>query len=131
MPHLDLGEGQSIFYTDATPAWLRTWHRRRVLSTPAEVVTGTFTGLFDGEEGLGRRAVSESYLKRRDVPAFAVYAAASAALAAYEESLPRGPYDETVVWDGYGHFLHQEAPDRFAAAMRAWLGRLPAAQPAR
>jgi hypothetical protein len=34
-------------------------------------------------------------------------------------------------WDGYGHFLRQEAPDRFAAAMRAWLDRLPAAQPAR
>lgn len=130
-PHDFTTEAFGYFYSDATPAWLRTWHRRRVLSTPAEVVAGTFTGLFDGDEGLGRRAVSESYLKRRDVPTFAVYAAASAALAAYEESLPHGPYDETVVWDGYGHFLHQEAPDRFAAAMRAWLDRLPAAQPAR
>jgi pimeloyl-ACP methyl ester carboxylesterase len=94
-----------------------------VLSTPAEVVADTFAGLYDGDEGLGRRALSRSYLKRRNVPTFAVYA--DAGLAAYEESLPHGPHDEIAVWDGYGHFLHQEAPDRFATAMRAWLDLLP------
>lgn len=25
----------------------------------------------------------------------------------------------------HGYFLHQEAPDRFAAATRAWLDRMP------
>ena len=123
-PHGFTTEAFGYLYSDVTPAWLRTWHRRRVLSTPAEVVAGTFAGLYDGDEGLGRRALSQSYLKRRNVPTFAVYAAA--ALAAYEESLPHGPHDEIAVWDGYGHFLHQEAPDRFAAAMRAWLDRLQA-----
>ena len=112
------------FYTDLTPAWLRTWHLRRVLSTPAEVVAGTFAGLYDGDEGLGRRALSQGYLNRRNVPTFAVYA--TAALAAYEESLPHGRRDEIAVWDGHGHFLHQEDPDRFAAAVRTWLNRLPA-----
>jgi pimeloyl-ACP methyl ester carboxylesterase len=116
------------FYSGVTPAWLQTWHLRRVLSTPAEVVAATFAGLYDGDEGLGRRALSQSYLKRRSVPTYAVYA--NPGLAAYEESLPRGPHDEIAVWDGYGHFLHQEAPDRFATAVRAWLGRLPAARSA-
>jgi pimeloyl-ACP methyl ester carboxylesterase len=114
----------AAFGTDATPAWLHGWRRRRVLSTPAEVIAGTFGGLFDGDEGLGRRAVSEGFLRRRNVPTLAIYAAAG--LTAFEESLPHGPHDEIAVWDGYGHFLHQEAPDRFAAAIRAWLGRLPA-----
>lgn len=130
-PHGFATTAFGYLYSDAAPAWLRSWHRRRVLRTPAEVVAGTFTGLFGGDEGLGRRALSDGYLRRRNVPTFAVYAAANAALAAYEESLPHGPYDEIVIWDGHGHFLHQEAPDRFAAAARAWLDRLPAAQPAR
>jgi len=113
------------FCSEVTPAWLRTWHLRRVLSTPAEVVAGTFTGLYDGDEGLGRRALSQGYLKRRNVPTLAIYSAAGAGLAAYEESLPHGRHDEIAVWEGHGHFLHQEAPDRFAAVARAWLGRLP------
>jgi pimeloyl-ACP methyl ester carboxylesterase len=110
-------------YSDATPSWLRTWHLRRALRTPAEVVESTFVGLFEGEEGLGRRALSHDYLKRRTAPTLAVYA--YAALAEYERSLPHGPHDEIAVWDGHGHFLHQEAPDRFAATVRDWLARLP------
>jgi len=91
-----------------TPAWLRPWHLRRLLSTPAEVVAGTFTGLYDGDAGLGRRTLSRSYLERRNVPAFVVYAAA--ALAAYEESLPHGPHDEIAVWEATGTFCTRRPP---------------------
>lgn len=122
-PHGFAAEAFGFFYGGATPAWLPTWHRRRVLSTAAEVVEGTFAGLFDGDEGLGRRALSQDYLRRRNVPTFAAYAAAGPA--EYERSLPHGPHDQIAVWDGYGHFLHLEAPERFAAATRAWLDQLP------
>jgi pimeloyl-ACP methyl ester carboxylesterase len=111
-------------YSDATPTWLRTWHRRRILSMPAEVIAGTFTGLYDGDEGLGRRLLSQSYLRRRRVPTFAIYAAGGPT--AYEESFTHGPQDKVAAWDGYGHFLHQEAPERFASVTRAWLDQLPA-----
>ena len=30
-------------------------------------------------------------------------------------------HDETVLWDGVGHFLHQERPTDFARLTRDWL----------
>jgi pimeloyl-ACP methyl ester carboxylesterase len=57
--------------------------------------------------------------------ALAIYAGRGSAIAEWDRGLAHGPSDVIEVWLEAEHFLHQEQPDRFAAAMRAWLGQLP------
>ena len=110
------------FYTAATPAFLRTWHTRRLLGVPEHVVTGCLLGLYEGDEGLGRAVVAAGYLKQRTQPRLAVYA--SSAASTLERSLPVDDRDEVHAWEGAGHFLHQERPEEFNRLLLDWLGRL-------
>jgi len=41
-----------------------------------------------------------------------------------ERSLPVDDRDEVHVWEGAGHFLHQERPEEFNRLLLDWLGRL-------
>ncbi|MEV5409888.1 alpha/beta hydrolase [Thermopolyspora sp. NPDC052614] len=36
-----------------------------------------------------------------------------------------GPHDKVEVWQGAGHFLHQEQPDRFNDLALTWIKTLP------
>jgi pimeloyl-ACP methyl ester carboxylesterase len=114
------------FYTDSTPAFLRTWHRRRLLGTPDHVISGCLLGMYRGDDGIGRAEVAAGYLRDRRQPRLVVYVAEEAA--AFERGLPRGPADEIQVWPGTGHFAHQEQSERFNRLMLTWLGRLPDAE---
>jgi pimeloyl-ACP methyl ester carboxylesterase len=115
------------FYGDRTPSWLPVWHHRRLLGTDEATVRDAVIGVFEGEHALGRKVVMDAFLRRKQVPSLAVYAGAASATAEWDRTLDHGPHDEVVVWDEHGHFLHQEAPERFAAAVRTWLDGLPAA----
>ncbi|PRC50337.1 hypothetical protein C6A85_69990 [Mycobacterium sp. ITM-2017-0098] len=64
------------------------------------------------------------YLTRRRCPVLAVYAETAAANCAWERTLPHGPQDRIVLWDGAGHFLHQGRPAEFARLTRDWLATL-------
>jgi pimeloyl-ACP methyl ester carboxylesterase len=110
---------EQAFYTDRTPEFLRTWHLRRVLGMPGHVVSGCLSGLYEGDEGIGRAVVAADYLRQRTAPRLAVYA--SAAAATFERSLPAGDRDEIHLWDGAGHFLHQERPEEFNRLLLGWL----------
>jgi pimeloyl-ACP methyl ester carboxylesterase len=110
------------FYPPDTPPFLRAWHRRRVLGTPPHVVAGCLLGLYEGDDGIGRAAVAQEYLRQRRAPRLAVYANESAT--GLERSLPQGGRDVIQVLDG-GHFLHQQRPAEFNQAALAWLRRLP------
>jgi pimeloyl-ACP methyl ester carboxylesterase len=113
-------------YVDTSPPWQRFWHERRVHGTPTDVIVEAFCACYEGVDGIGHRTVGETYLGRRKCPILSVHSAANAALvAAWEESLPHGRYDEIVVWNDCGHFLHQELPEKFAGLTRAWLDGLP------
>lgn len=112
------------FYGDRTPAWLPVWHRRRILATAPEVVRDALCGLYEGEYAFGLRPDGERYFQGRRTPMLAVYAGSGAAVAEWDRSLPHGRQDEITVWPEHGHFLHQEAPERFAAQVRDWLGTL-------
>jgi pimeloyl-ACP methyl ester carboxylesterase len=109
------------FYTANTPRWLPIWHRRRVLGTAPSVVADALIGLYEGAGGLGRQFVGETYLPRRACPTLAVYGGSGSRIAEWDRALPHGPHDLIEVWEENGHFLHQEAPDRFAATLRAWI----------
>jgi pimeloyl-ACP methyl ester carboxylesterase len=115
------------FYGERTPSWLPFWHRRRILGLPEDVVREVIVGAYRGAEGIGSLAEGEAYLRRRRVPILGVYAGASAALAEWDEGLDQDPHSEHVVWPEHGHFLHQEAPERFAQTLRTWLSRVDAA----
>ncbi len=114
-----------IFYNDTTPAWLRTWHLRRLAGNPPAVVANALAALYEGPDGIGRAAVGIDQLPRRACPILAIYAGRGSEIAEWDRALAHGPSDVIEVWPEAGHFLHQEQPDRFATAMRAWLGQLP------
>jgi pimeloyl-ACP methyl ester carboxylesterase len=106
------------FYTPRTPPFLREWHRRRVLGMPGHVVAGCMTGLYEGDEGLGRAVVSREYLSARAVPRLAF--CAREATADFERTLPLREADRVVVLDG-GHFLHQERAEDVNRTALDWL----------
>jgi pimeloyl-ACP methyl ester carboxylesterase len=124
-PHAVAVESFKRFYGEMTPNWLITWHRRRILAQPEGVVRDALIGLYEGEEGIGRKVIGQEYLGRRRAPILAIYAGAGAATSEWDRALDHGPLDEIQVWKGNGHFLHQEQPQRFAAEVRRWLRGLP------
>jgi len=116
---------EAAFYTPTSPPNLPTWHRRRLLGTPQHVVTGCILGLYDGENGIGRGEVAATYLKARRHPRLTVHA--SQAAADFEKVLPTSEHDEIHLWEGAGHFLHQERPEAFNHLLLDWLDRHQAA----
>jgi pimeloyl-ACP methyl ester carboxylesterase len=109
-------------YVPATPANLRTWHLRRVAGVPPHVIIETFAGLFGGGDGLALRSASEPYLRRRTRPVLAFYT--DPARAATEQGLLPDPPSKVVVWDGSGHWLHQERPEEFNSVLQSWVAGL-------
>lgn len=114
---------ESAFYTPDTPAFLKAWHRRRILATPDHVIAGCLRGLYTGEEGIGRAAIAGEYLRQRAVPRIAVYRSEPAA--ELERALPLGESDEIHVLEG-GHFPHQQKPAEFNGLVLGWLDRISA-----
>lgn len=114
----------ATFFTAETPSWQRFWHERSVAARSPEWVAWTYQAMF-GPGTLGRRSVAQSYLAGRRCPTLAVYAGSAGESAEWDRSLPHGSADRIVVWDGAGHFLHQERPAEFAQLMREWLVTAP------
>jgi pimeloyl-ACP methyl ester carboxylesterase len=112
------------FYSPATPEFLPTWHRRRAAGMPRHVTVACLEELFEGDKAIGRRSVARTFLRGRTCPRFAIYR--SVTLAAFERELPTEAGDVIEVWEGAGHFLHIEQPERFAGVVADWLDRLPA-----
>jgi pimeloyl-ACP methyl ester carboxylesterase len=125
-PHAAATATFQSFYGEKTPSWLPAWHRHRLVGTPEAVVRDALVGLYEGEEGIGRKVVGETYLRGRKAPTLAIYAGARAATADWDRALDHGPLDRISVWPEHGHFLHQEDPERFSAEVRRWLEGLPA-----
>jgi pimeloyl-ACP methyl ester carboxylesterase len=109
---------------EATPSVLTTWHRRRVLGMPLNVVVDTLAGIYEGDDQIGLLPESERYLQRRQCPVLAIYA--NRDRAAWEATTHRHPYSRHVAWCGSGHWLHQERPAEFNSLVLNWVSGLPA-----
>jgi pimeloyl-ACP methyl ester carboxylesterase len=109
-------------YTPASPAWLREWHRRRLLATPPHVLIESYEALLSAPDALGHRANAEPYLARRSCPVLAFWF--DPAQAAWERALFTDPRSRTVVWEGSGHRLHEERPAEFVLVVDNWLRSL-------
>ena len=108
-------------YSEISPAWLRTWHRRRIAGTPAAALRGAFLNSFGTP---GAPGTSAQYLARRECPTFVLWA--NEANAAAERELLTHPTSEIVVWPGCAHWPHIDRPDEVNALFDTWLARLPA-----
>lgn len=109
-------------YTPDSPAWLREWHRRRLLATSPQVLAEAFEALWSGPEAIGTRQAADAYLVRRGCPVLSFWA--SPEQAAWEESLLKHPASRVLHWQDSGHRLHEERPAAFVAALSDWLRSL-------
>jgi pimeloyl-ACP methyl ester carboxylesterase len=100
---------------------LRTWQVRRIAAMDPRVLRQTLAGQVSG---MALRSASEPYLPRRGCPVLAFHA--DPQRGALEAELLADPRSCTVVWEGAGHWLHQERPDEFNARVSDWLHTLDA-----
>lgn len=97
-------------------AGLRTWQMRRIEAVPVHVLR---QALMAQVSGMAQRSRSEQYLARRTVPVLAFHT--DPARAEAEASTFVGQGSRTVVWEGSGHWLHQERSREFNAIVETWL----------
>jgi pimeloyl-ACP methyl ester carboxylesterase len=109
-------------YTKASPAWLREWHRRRLLAMSPHVLVEAFEAMFGRPDSIGLRPNSDDYLSRRACPVLSFWA--DPRQAAWERSLFKDPRSRTVAWEGSGHRLHEERPGEFLVVVKNWLAAL-------
>lgn len=107
----------------ATPPWLVTWHRRRLLGMPPHVVRETFLGMHRDAGHVVALPAATTYLSRRRCPVLAFHA--DPAKAAWDASTFIHPHSEAIAWKGSGHSLHQERPLELNALVLDWVSRLP------
>lgn len=120
-PHEAMRRVFAGFHVPVTPDWLRWWHLRRVMGTPEDVITSTLRGAWLGPDALGTRSVAGAELPKITAPRLVLYAGINTDRYHWERALPHPADDELELWPDNGHFLHQEAPERFENRLRTWL----------
>ncbi|HEY6492894.1 MAG TPA: alpha/beta hydrolase [Trebonia sp.] len=109
------------FHVQATPEWMRWWHLRRVMGTTEDVIVNTVRGAWLGPRALGRRSAGTAELPKITVPRLVLYAGNNTERYQWDLGVPHPADDEIELWPDNGHFLHQEAPERFESRLRSWL----------
>jgi pimeloyl-ACP methyl ester carboxylesterase len=113
-------------YGADAPPHLRALHARRIHAMDPGVRWKAIAGMVDGPDQFCIKPASDAYLQRVRVPALAFRAGNEdpSGVAAWERENFRNPKSNAVGWDRTGHWLHQERPDEFNAALLAWLAAL-------
>lgn len=105
-----------------TPPALRSWHRRRAASMRPDVAGASYVGIWEGADQFGFRLQSDAYLARRRCPVLTI--TADAARGSWESETFRDPRSRLIVWEGCGHWLHQERPEEFNELVLDWIAGL-------
>jgi pimeloyl-ACP methyl ester carboxylesterase len=101
------------------PAALVTWQQRRIAGVPHHVLREVMEALLPG---LSLDSNSAPYLRQRSCPVLSFYT--DPARAARDLALCSDKRSRTVVWEGSGHWLHQERWPEFNALVETWLETL-------
>lgn len=110
-----------VMYTPRTPAWVRTWNRRRVLGNNANAIVGCLEATFalDGKV-IGPSEPAMSFMRRRGrVPRLAVCGIPAAP--AFEEKLGVEESKDEVHFIDEGTFLHLVEHERVNGILIQWL----------
>jgi pimeloyl-ACP methyl ester carboxylesterase len=109
-------------YTPASPVHLRPWHMRRIAGVPPHVLRDALSALLSGSEALAYCSTVEDYLRRRQCPVLTFFV--EPARAGLEVAIFTDPRSRAIVWEGSGHWLHQERPEEFNYVVENWLTSL-------
>lgn len=101
-----------------TPAWMRLWHRRRLLGMRHDIAVSAYEEMLVTPQAWGTRTLSERRLAGRTCPTLSVYAAAHGDAAEWERGTSSAAAAQLI--DG-GHWLHQECPDETNRLILDWL----------
>lgn len=105
-----------------TPPELALSHSRTPLQESEATIRGIFRDFAFGPGSLHFRPSTDAALARRRVPLLAFYRNQVRAAVGAEFATARG--DVVIVYDGAGHWLHQEEPTRFVGDVTKWLSTL-------
>lgn len=125
-PALAAGFFEQNFYTDATPAWLKAWHRHRTWGNRPHVVSAVIKELYGKEGSIGRRENAVVYMKGRKAPRFV--ACADQVKVDLEYEIGVNEATDRVELIAEGHWLHQQDAATFHKGLQSWLaaqGLLP------
>ena len=102
-----------------TPPCLVDRHRRAVGRADPAALRGMYTQFAFGPQAIHFRPRLDEFLALRQVPLLGVYR--DAGRAARGRELLQFPHDRVSVYDGCGHWPHQERPAQFVAELDSWL----------
>jgi pimeloyl-ACP methyl ester carboxylesterase len=97
------------------------WRRRRALSVPIDVLAACVEGVHAGDEPIAERPAMTRLIAERQAPVLATWARPQDG--EWESSLLEAP-SQVEMFDDCGHWLHQEAPERFNETVLRWLDGL-------
>lgn len=113
--------GRSFAQPDDKPAWLRTWHRMRLLATPEWVVYQVAYQKNVVKPTVGNWEVARGMFGRRGCPRLVVLK--DETNLEKERSLGLGEKDGLMVLDG-DHWLHVQEAERFNQIVGRWIDDL-------
>ncbi|KAI1757387.1 Alpha/Beta hydrolase protein [Xylaria castorea] len=106
-------------YSETTPAWLKTWHRYRILRTPPHVIYQSLRVKSESRDSIANWDSAKVWMKKRKGPRLVVLR--DETNLEKERSLGVDDNDRIVVFDGAGHWMHVLEAGRFNALLREWL----------
>lgn len=112
-----------------TPRELVDAHVASARTADPDAMRGVFRQFAFGPGNVHFRPDLDAAMGRSRAPLLAVYRNALRAEAGRAVAVQ--PKDEVVVYDGSGHWLHQEQPARFLSTLLAWENRTPTTAHAR
>ncbi|KAI1738393.1 Alpha/Beta hydrolase protein [Xylaria scruposa] len=117
--HGAITQALSQSYSETTPAWLKTWHRYRILKTPPHVIYQSLRVKSKSRESIANWDSAKVWMKERKGPRLVVLR--DETNLEKERSLGMGDKDCIVVFDGAGHWMHVLEAERFNGLLREWL----------
>lgn len=114
-------------FTEATPAQVRARHERLMAAMDPAVLLAYREAMYIAPGAFGLRPAAEGYLARRRCPALGLHTGRAAVR--WEETTFNHPLSRAVLWEGTGHYPHEERPAELVELLIGWCARTGAGGP--